>query len=145
MLEKPRPFSTTFFKFRELATSIVQGLAITAGSLAVYQFAVAEGYGESTTRTMVFMVLIFANIFLTLVNRSFYHSIWKTLQYRNKLVPLVLGITLAMAAVLLLVPPVTAFFEFEALTARQLLMCIFAGSASVLWYEVVKFAKRRKK
>lgn len=145
MLEKPRPFSTTFFKFRELATSIVQGLVITAGSLAVYQFAVAEGYGESTTRTMVFMVLIFANIFLTLVNRSFYHSIWKTLQYRNKLVPLVLGITLAMAAVLLLVPPVTAFFEFEALTARQLLMCIFAGSASVLWYEVVKFAKRRKK
>jgi Ca2+-transporting ATPase len=142
MLKKPRPFTTSFFKFKELVTSIVQGLVISFGSLAVYQYAVAQEYDEFITRTMVFMVLIVANIFLTLVNRSFYFSIFTTLKYKNNLVPLIIGITITIAALLLLVPPITAFFNFKTLTLSQLLVCILAGSFSVLWYELVKWRKR---
>jgi Ca2+-transporting ATPase len=40
MLQKPRPFTTTFFNWNELVTSIIQGLMITAGVLLVYQYAV---------------------------------------------------------------------------------------------------------
>jgi hypothetical protein len=87
------------------------------------------------------MVLIFANIFLTLVNRSFYYSIWTTLKYKNKLVPLIIGITLLLAACLLFIPPFTAFFEFETLTVGQLGISILAGLVSVLWYELVKLGK----
>ncbi|CAN0482574.1 unnamed protein product, partial [Hapterophycus canaliculatus] len=132
MIKKPRPFTTTFFKFKELATSIVQGLVITLGSLSVYQYAVAENFNESVTRTMVFMVLIFANIFLTLVNRSFYFSIFATSRYKNNLVPLIIGITITIAALLLFVPPFTAFFQFETLNLNQLLVCLFSGAVSVL-------------
>jgi Ca2+-transporting ATPase len=142
MIQKPRPFTTTFFNFKELATSILQGLVIALGALSVYQHAVSEGFSESVTRTRVFMVLIFANIFLTLVTRSFYYSIWTTLKYKNKLVPLIIGITLLLAALLLFVPAFTAFFEFETLTMRQLTISFFAGLISVLWYEVVKWVKR---
>ena len=144
MIKKPRPFTTTFFKFRELATSIVQGLVITLGALSVYQYAVAHGFNESVTRTMVFMVLIVANIFLTLINRSFYFSILTTLKYKNDLVPLIIGITLTIAALLLFVPSFTTFFDFQTLTLHQLLVSILAGSVSVLWYELVKLMKRRK-
>lgn len=144
MIKKPRPFTTTFFKFKELATSIVQGLAITIGSLAVYQYAVAQGFNELITRTMVFMVLIFGNACLTLVNRSFYFSAWTTLRYKNNLVPLIIGITMALTALLLFVPSLTAFFQFERLNLNQLLVCFLTGSTSVLWYEIVKWRKRRK-
>ncbi|WP_337251596.1 cation-translocating P-type ATPase C-terminal domain-containing protein [Maribacter halichondriae] len=127
-----------------MTTSIIQGLVITLGALSVYQYAVAQGFNESVTRTMVFMVLIFANIFLTLVNRSFYYSIWTTLKYKNRLVPLIIGITFVLAALLLFVPPFTAFFEFETLTPGQLGVSFFAGVVSVLWFEFVKLGKRVK-
>lgn len=144
MIQKPRPFTTTFFKFKELVTSIIQGLVITLGSLSVYQYAVFEGYNESVTRTMVFMVLISSNIFLTLVNRSFYYSIWTTLKYKNNLVPLIIGITLILSALLLFVPPLTRFFQFETLNTNQLSIVVIAGMISVLWYEIVKGIKRAK-
>jgi len=144
MIQNPRPFTSTFFNFRELTISIVQGLAITLGALLVYQYAIAENFNESVLRTMVFMVLIFANIFLTLVNRSFYFSIWTTLKYKNNLVPLIIGITLILAALLLFVPPLTSFFEFERLNLNQLVVCILTGATSVLWYELVKWGKRSR-
>ena len=144
MIKKPRPLTTSFFKFKELATSIVQGLIITLGALSTYQYAVSQGFNESVTRTMVFMVLIVANIFLTLVNRSFYFSLLKTLKYKNNLVPLVIGITIAIAALLLFVPSFTAFFKFQTLSLNQLLISVLVGSISVLWYEAVKWGKRSK-
>src|SRR5690606_38305232 len=93
MFRKPRPFSKTFFNGRELMTSIVQGLMITLGALLIYRYAVAAGYNESLTRTMVFTTLMVANICLTLVNRSFYFSIFATLRYNNYLVPLIIAIS----------------------------------------------------
>lgn len=144
MLQKPRPFTSTFFNFKELTTSIIQGLAITLGALSVYQFGVSQNYDEPTIRTMVFMVLIVANIFLTLVNRSFYHSIWTTLKYQNTLVPLIVGIALVLAALMLYVPPLTSFFQFKTLDLHQLVVAFSVGGAAVLWYEVVKWRKRIK-
>lgn len=142
MVQKPRPFTTTFFKFRELVTSITQGLAIALVALLVYQYAVAEGLNESTTRTMVFIVLIAANIFLTLVNRSFYFSIITTLKYKNNLVPLIIGITIFIAVLLLYIPAFTRFFEFEMLTPKLLWISVLSGFGSVIWYELVKWGKR---
>ncbi len=144
MLEKPRPFTTSFFRFKELATSIVQGLAISLVALGIYQYAVIQGLNESITRTMVFMVLISANIFLTLVNRSFVFSMFTTLKYKNSLVPLIIGITVLMAALLLYVPAFTTFFQFERLNLSQLALCGVAGCVSVVWLELFKWIKRMK-
>jgi Ca2+-transporting ATPase len=44
MLQKPKPLTTTFFNWRELSISIVQGLFITAGTLFVYQYSVINDY-----------------------------------------------------------------------------------------------------
>ncbi|QCX38192.1 cation-translocating P-type ATPase [Aureibaculum algae] len=143
MLQKPRPFTTTFFNWSELTTSIIQGIAITMGTLAIYQYSVYMAYDEALTRTMVFTVLITANIFLTLVNRSFYYSIFTTLKYKNNLVLLIIAITVAITGVLLFVPPLTRFFEFEALSISQLAISIAIGFISVIWYEFVKIKTRR--
>ncbi len=142
MQEKPRPFSTTFFNWKELLTSIIQGLAITAACLSCYQYAVSNGYGEGVTRTMVFLCLISANIVLTLVNRSFYYSIITTSGYRNNLVAGMITITISITAVLLYFPPLTRFFGFSRMEGSQMLICILAGVASVLWFEGYKSYKR---
>ncbi|WP_435353126.1 cation-translocating P-type ATPase [Emticicia sp. SJ17W-69] len=145
MSQKPRPFTDAFFSFKELTTSIVQGLMITVGNLAAYQYSISQGYDESLTRTFVFTTLIVANIVLTLVNRSFYYSIFTTLRYKNNLVLLIISITIAILSLLLFVKPLTKFFDFEALNLSQLLICIGIGFISVIWYEAVKWWKRSHK
>ncbi|MEP7141596.1 MAG: cation-translocating P-type ATPase [Ferruginibacter sp.] len=142
MLKKPRPFTTTFFNWKELATSIIQGLAITAGTLLAYQYSVYQLFDEAHTRTIVFTVLITANIFLTLINRSFYYSVFTTLRYKNNMIVLIIAITIIITGLLLLVPPLTTFFEFETLNISQLFTCIGIGFLSVIWYELVKIKTR---
>ena len=101
---KPRPLSNTFFKFKEIVLSIIQGLAITLGLLFVYQNSVINGESEDTTRTLVFLTLISSNIFLTLANRSFYYSVFTTLKYKNSLVTFIIGATILATSLLLFIP-----------------------------------------
>lgn len=142
MLRKPRPFTKTFFSWRELTTSIIQGLAITAGSLGIYQYCVLHGYSEPVTRTMVFTALVSANLFLTLVNRSFYYSCWHTLRYKNRMVSFIIMVTVALTILLLSVPVLARFFDFEVISLPSLLLAAATGFVSVIWYEVVKWVKR---
>ncbi len=144
MQQRPRLFSSTFFNWRELTTSVLQGLVITAVILLVYQYAVQQGSSENITRTMVFLTLISANVFLTLVNRSFYYSIITTGRYRNNLIPIMVSITIGMVFLLLFIRPFKPIFQFERLGMMQLLISIAAGFVSVIWYEGVKYGKRRK-
>ena len=144
MQQKPKPLSTTFFSWKELSISILQGIVITGGTLLMYQYAVKNGYNEALTRTMTFTVLIAANIFLTLINRSFYYSILTTLKYKNNMVLIIIFITVTIVALLLFVKPLTDFFEFETLNSLQLLICISTGFVSVVWFEIAKFIKRTK-
>jgi len=145
MSQKPKALTTTFFNWKELSISIIQGLVITAGTLFVYQYSVINGYDEALTRTMTFTVLIAANIFLTLINRSFYYSIFTTLKYKNNMVLFIIFITITIVGLILYIKPLTIFFEFEKLNLLQLLTCIAIGFISVIWFEIVKLIKRVKR
>lgn len=142
MNQKPRLASATFFNWKELGVSILQGLMIAAGIVFIYQYAVQHSYTESTTRTMVFLTLITANIFLTLVNRSFYYSIITTLRYKNNLIGLVVILTILLTASLLFIPAFARFFGFEEMSLAQLSISMLVGMSSVIWYEIVKLFKR---
>ncbi len=144
MQQKPRSFSSTFFNWHELTTSIVQGLVITAGTLFIYQYAARQGSNENVTRTMIFLTLISANVLLTLVNRSFFYSVITTSRYKNNLVPIIILITAVLMGLLLFVKPLSNIFKFESLDIAQLLISIAVGGLSVIWYEGVKFFKRRQ-
>lgn len=144
MLQKPKAMTTTFFNWKELSLSIVQGLVITAGTLLIYQYAVTNGYNEALIRTMIFTVLIAANIFLTLINRSFYYSILTTLIYKNNMVLYIIFITITLVGLILYVKPLTTFFEFETLNSWQLFTSVAIGFISVIWFEIIKLIKRLK-
>lgn len=144
MQQKPKALTSTFFNIKELSASIIQGLVITLGTLLMYQYAVYHNFTEAITRTMVFTVLITANIFLTLINRSFYYSIITTLRYKNNLVPIIILITISLVALMLYYPPINHFFEFERLNILQLIIAVSTGFLSVIWFELIKSFKRAK-
>jgi Ca2+-transporting ATPase len=124
--------------------SILQGLIISFGTLFVYQYAVHFSHSEATTRTMVFTTLIASNLFLTLINRSFYESFFTTIRYKNNLVLYIITITIISVSLLLFVKPINTFFEFELLNISLLLLAIGIGFISVAWFEIVKWFKRKK-
>jgi Ca2+-transporting ATPase len=144
MRQSPRPFAATFFNWKELATSLLQGLAITTGTLMIYRYSVSRGFDEALTRSMVFTTLIAANIMLTLVNRSFYYSVITTLKYRNNMIYYIIILTIFITTALIFVKVPADFFSFEALSISGLLICVATGSLSVIWYEAVKWRKRIK-
>ena len=144
MLQKPRPFTSTFFNLKEITISIIQGLVITLGLLFIYQYAVNEGYTESATRTLVFVTLIASNIFLTLSNRSFYYSIFTTIRYKNNLVALIIGFTILMTLLLIYIPVFAKFFLFEKVNLSQIAFSVLIGFIAVMWIEIYKVFKRMK-
>jgi P-type Ca2+ transporter type 2C len=143
MLQKPRPLASTFFNWKELTTSLIQGVFIAAGVLLMYQIAVYNGSSEALTRTAVFITLITANIFLTLVNRSFYYSVITTMGYKNNLVFIIIGVTILISVLLVFIAPLSAFFQFEMPGLALIGTSVGIGFVSVIWYEGVKWWKRR--
>ena len=144
MLQKPRPFTTTFFNFKEIMISIIQGLAITLGLLLIYHYCVQENCTEGVTRTLVFLTLISSNIFLTMANRSFYYSVFTTLKYKNNLVILIIGITIIITILLLFIPVFSHFFMFDKVSSKQIGRSVLVGFVSVMWIEIYKYFKRFK-
>ena len=145
MLQKPRPLTNTFFNLKEITISIIQGLAITLGLLFVYQYCIRENCTENATRTIVFLTLIASNIFLTLANRSFYYSIFTTIQYKNNLVLLIIGVTVFITTLLLFIPQFSQFFMFNIVSIQHIGLSILVGGISVFWIEIYKGFKRLKK
>lgn len=142
MKKPPRHLTDTFLNWKELAISIIQGLVITAGILWIYQYAVYHGSDETKTRAFVFTTLIFANILLSLVNRSFYYSILESFKNRNFLLAGISFLVLVLLFVILYVNPVSTFFSVSSLTIQELGLALLTAAISVLWFEIYKFFKR---
>ena len=137
----PRRLSSTFLSSRQLRISIVQGLVITAGCLGIGYFLMRHQQNETMVRTAIFTKLLFCNIFLTLANRSFHYSIFKTLRYKNNLIPLIAGITLLFILSLLYIPLVQQLFRLGPLSFSYLFICIIIALISTFWIEIFKSIK----
>ncbi|WP_185248311.1 cation-translocating P-type ATPase [Chryseobacterium bernardetii] len=142
MKRPPRALTETFLNWRELTVSIIQGLVITAGILWMYQYSVDLGNDEAKTRALVFSTLIFANILLSLVNRSFYYSIFESFKNRNFLLMGISALVLVLLFIILYVKPVSGFFSVAPLAVKELGITLLVAATSVLWFEVYKLIKR---
>jgi Ca2+-transporting ATPase len=138
MTRPPRKMGQTFLSLRQLVTSILQGLFITAACLGMGYLAIKEGAGEEKVRSMIFFTLLFSNILLTLVNRSFRNTIFTTIRYKNRLVPLIIGISLVFVLLLLFVSPIRDLFSLVQISASDIGHCLLAAAAGTLWIEPVK-------
>jgi len=143
MQQKPRKMTETFLNWRELSISIIQRLMITVGVLFAYQLAVQNGSNEETTRAMVFTTLFFANVFLSLTNRSFTYSLFESFKNKNILFPLITLATLILLFAILYIPVFSNFFHVSSLNLKDLGITVLIALVSVLWFELYKLRKRR--
>ena len=138
MNKTPRKMTASFFSISELSLSIVQGLVITLSCLGLGYYFMITNHSEVEIRTVIYTTLIFSNIFLTLVNRSFRFSIFTTIRYKNPLLPLIIFSSLAVFFLSIYIPPVRRLFQFTELRFQDLMICVFCAFLGVMWIEVYK-------
>lgn len=143
MLRVPRDRLSTFLSAQQLKTSIAQGLIITAGCLGIGYYFLQQEHSEAMVRTLIFITLLFCNIFLTFINRSFQYSIFKTIRYKNYLILLITGITVLFIVCLLYIPFVRQLFRLGTLSFYYLMICIIVAFVSTFWIEIFKIVKNK--
>jgi ATPase, P-type (transporting), HAD superfamily, subfamily IC len=134
----PRDRKKGLFTNKELLTSIIQGLVISAGVLTVYYLYMRTGHTLEETRTIVFTTLVISNILLTFTNRSFTENFSRTFHYKNNLVFPLLVISILFLVIIHFVVPVRNIFGMTFITAGDFIICIGVSLACVLWFEIYK-------
>lgn len=143
MNRPPRHRDEGLFTRKNLGLSILQGLIVLAVILAIYDNALARGFGEAEVRTMTFTTIVIANLCLILTNRSWSETIITTLRTPNRAMAWVFAGTLVCLALVLFVPGLRELFLFGSVPFADLLVCILAGAGSVIWFECYKFMNGR--
>jgi Ca2+-transporting ATPase len=144
MTRPPRRPDAPLFSTRMVLISLLQGLSVLAVLVVVYLVALKRGQSEVDARALAFTTLIIANVGLIFVNRSWSRLITDTLRSPNAALWWVTGGALAFLGLVLYVPFLQNLFKFSLLHPIDILICVAAGAASVLWFEILKTVKRGK-
>ena len=139
--QPPRAANAPLFTGKELTLSLFQGFMVTAGIFVMYFYAISNGASEEKTRAFVFLTLMASNILLTLATRSFEYTIARTIFYKNRMIPFIIGLSIVLVAAILLVPGLNRLFQLEPLSITEIGLCLTAATVGVGWFEIWKWAR----
>jgi Ca2+-transporting ATPase len=145
MSRPPRNPKKPLFNKRMLALSLLQGLSVLGILVVVFYIALYRGRGAMEARTLTFTTLIVANLGLILTNRSWSRTILATFRSPNAALGWVIGGAVIFLGLVLYLPFFLKLFHFNTLHPDDLLLCLFAGLFSILWFEGLKVLRVRPK
>ncbi len=145
MSRPPKDINEPFFGAKKIWLSCSQGIGILAIVFAVYFFGLKMGYSEQEDRALAFTTLIAANIAVILSNRSWTRNIFQILRTSNKTVKWVVGGASIFLIMILNVPFLLNLFQFEKISLTEAMICIVLGFSSIIWFEMYKVIKFRKR
>lgn len=144
MEQKPRDPTASIITGKSLLLSLMQGLMIFLFSFGTYYMVLMGGKDASVARTMGLVIIFFANIVLVATIASSVDPIYITFKkmIRDRVLWLING-TIVVVTLILVYSPLNQFFKLSALPFAAMAWVIFAAFASVIWYEGVKWLRRR--
>jgi Ca2+-transporting ATPase len=145
MERPPRSPQARLFSQRFIRIGLLQGLGVLVMVAAVFVGALYRGQGELEARALTFTTLIIANLALIWSNRSTRRPLWSVVATKNRALWIITGGAAIFLAGALYLPPMRTLFQFSALHAADIAICLAAGIASVLWFEVMKALQRRER
>ncbi len=140
----PRSPKEPLFGARALLLSVLQGVSVLAIVLIVYYIALQRGLAGPDARALAFTTLIIANLGLIMTNRSWTRTSVSMLAQKNAALWWVVSGAVVFLGLVLYVPFLKDLFHFDTLHPVDLLICLGAGFFSVIWFELLKKAKKWK-
>ena len=142
MRRPPRAADERLFSLKAIGLALLQGGTALLACVAVYLVA-WNLRGNDAARALTFAALVVSFIAIILVNRSWTLSLLASLKQPNAALWWVLGGTTAFLALVLTWPVAQRLFHFAPILGRDLLLASTAGFISVLWFEPLKWVRRR--
>ncbi len=142
MQRPPRDATAPLFGGATLGLALVQGLGVLAVVMAAFAWA-SPRIPEPEARAFAFATLVVGNLALILSNRSATRSLWATLRTPNRTLWGVVGLALALLLAALYIPWAVGVLRFAPLPAHELAAACGLGVLSVVWFEGIKWARRR--
>jgi P-type Ca2+ transporter type 2C len=143
MKRPPRSTGDRLFSSRLISVCVVQGLVILVVLTGIFVTLMKQGAADDYVRTILFSILVFANLGLIMVNRSWTEPFYQTFRRQNPAMWMVIAAALLLLGLVLSVPLLLELFRFTPLTGGELGLCAVAGFLSVIWFEGYKFVKNR--
>ncbi|QDU28070.1 Calcium-transporting ATPase 1 [Anatilimnocola aggregata] len=143
MSRPPRNSAELLFGSRLLGLGLLQGASALLIVLAIYLSALRDWLNASDATALSFTTLVVANLGLIFANRSWTRTIWSTLRTPNAALWWVIGGTTFFLGLALYVPFLRDLFHFSPLHPDDLVFCLVAGSASILWFEFLKVLRQK--
>lgn len=146
MNRPPRNQNETLLSSGMLIKSIAQGITVFIASFGVYFYLLRQDPANApVARTMGLAIIMFANLFLVQVNSSDYDAAFHSLKrlLRDKVMCAV-NLGTIVGLLLILYTPLCGFLKLAPLRIGQFFTALGIAAVSVLWYEIVKFIKRRR-
>ena len=142
MRRPPRDADAPLFGSTTLWLALLQGLGVLAVVLAAFAWT-SPRMAEPEARAFSFATLVVGNLALILSNRSSTRSLWATLRIPNRTLWVVVGLAFALLLSALYIPWAVRVLRFAPLPAHELAAACALGLLSVLWFEGIKWARRR--
>ena len=141
MKRPPRGPQDRLFSLNTVGIAALQGLIVLAVCVGVFLLA-HQSHTPEAARALTFATLVSAFVVVLLANRSSTGTIITSLRSHNIALWCVLGGTVTLLPLVLLLPFAQRIFHFAPIHARDLVLCIMAGLACVLWFDLLKLGKR---
>ena len=142
MQRPPRDATAPLFGGATMGLAFIQGLGVLAVVMAAFAWASAR-IPEPEARAFAFATLVVGNLALILSNRSATRSLWATLRTPNWTLWGVVGLAWMLLLAALYIPWAVGVLRFAPLPAHELAAACGLGLLSVLWFEGIKWARRR--
>jgi P-type Ca2+ transporter type 2C len=142
MQRPPRDAAAPLFGGTTLWLALVQGLGVLAVVMTAFAWT-SPRIPEPEARAFAFATLVMGNLALILSNRSATQSLWASLRTPNSTLWVVVGLAVTLLLAALYVPWAIGVLRFAPLPAHELAAAIALGLLSVVWFEGIKWIRRR--
>ncbi|MCK5731613.1 MAG: cation-transporting P-type ATPase, partial [Tenericutes bacterium] len=147
MDQKPRDTKEQILNKPTLIKVIIQGIGLMIAALISFKIGLVLDTTFATTgipaqaRTMIFVTVVFGELFRTYSARSETKFIVQTNPFANKAVNYAVFLSVGLLALLVYVPALANIFSIEALTFKEAIIAISLGFIPMLFGELTKVFK----
>ncbi len=145
MARPPRDPKQQLINKAVIGRIVMQGAAIAVASFGLYYYYYQTTGVAELARTMGVLTMSVASLLLVYVNSSESKSFFGVIKANlgDKVMWLINLVVIALLTAVIYVPWLSELLKFQSLSGVELLICLGLAAAAVLWYDVVKWSKRR--
>jgi len=146
MDEAPRDTKEKLLNKPTLIKVFIQGAGLMVAALVSFKIGLLiDGASLEQARTMIFVTVIFGELFRTYSARSEDKFIWQSNPFANKAVNYAVFLSIALLGLLVYVPALAGIFSIEALTLPEALISIGLGFIPLVFCELTKLMPEKGK